>query len=65
MPRGTQRTARGLFARSGWTRSGSGPGVSNAEFAAFVSKTGYVTEAEKFGWSFVFAWGSSCSGSSC
>lgn len=28
--------------------------VSNAEFAAFVAATGYVTEAERFGWSFVF-----------
>jgi formylglycine-generating enzyme required for sulfatase activity len=29
--------------------------VSNAEFEAFVSETRYVTEAERFGWSFVFA----------
>lgn len=28
--------------------------VSNAEFAAFVATTGYATEAERFGWSFVF-----------
>lgn len=28
--------------------------VTNAEFAAFVEATGYVTEAERFGWSFVF-----------
>jgi formylglycine-generating enzyme len=28
--------------------------VSNARFAAFVESTGYVTEAERFGWSFVF-----------
>ena len=28
--------------------------VSNTEFAAFVDETGYVTEAERFGWSFVF-----------
>lgn len=28
--------------------------VTNAEFAAFVEATGYVTEAETFGWSFVF-----------
>ena len=28
--------------------------VTNAEFAAFVEATGYQTEAEKFGWSFVF-----------
>lgn len=28
--------------------------VTNEEFGRFVSETGYVTEAEKFGWSFVF-----------
>jgi len=28
--------------------------VTNEEFAAFVEDTGYVTEAENFGWSFVF-----------
>jgi formylglycine-generating enzyme required for sulfatase activity len=28
--------------------------VTNAEFAAFVAATGYRTEAERFGWSFVF-----------
>ena len=28
--------------------------VSNAEFAHFVEDTGHVTEAEHFGWSFVF-----------
>jgi sulfatase modifying factor 1 len=28
--------------------------VSNAQFAEFVAATGYVTEAERFGWSFVF-----------
>jgi formylglycine-generating enzyme len=28
--------------------------VSNDEFAEFVDATGYVTEAERFGWSFVF-----------
>ncbi len=28
--------------------------VSNAEFAAFVEATGYETDAERFGWSFVF-----------
>jgi sulfatase modifying factor 1 len=28
--------------------------VSNARFAEFVAATGYVTEAEQFGWSFVF-----------
>src|SRR5699024_5688147 len=29
--------------------------VSNARFAEFVDDTGYRTEAERFGWSFVFA----------
>lgn len=28
--------------------------VTNKEFSQFVESTGYVTEAEKFGWSFVF-----------
>ncbi|MQA05683.1 MAG: SUMF1/EgtB/PvdO family nonheme iron enzyme [Streptosporangiales bacterium] len=28
--------------------------VTNRQFAAFVKDTGYVTEAEQFGWSFVF-----------
>ncbi len=28
--------------------------VTNAAFAAFVQATGYATEAERFGWSFVF-----------
>lgn len=29
--------------------------VTNAQFATFVKETGHVTEAELFGWSFVFA----------
>ncbi|MCU6707943.1 formylglycine-generating enzyme family protein [Paenibacillus sp. J5C_2022] len=28
--------------------------VTNKEFRSFVEETGYVTEAERFGWSFVF-----------
>lgn len=28
--------------------------VTNRQFAAFVKATGYVTEAERFGWSYVF-----------
>lgn len=28
--------------------------VSNLQFSDFVGRTGYVTEAERFGWSFVF-----------
>lgn len=30
--------------------------VSNQRFAEFVEATGYVTEAERYGWSFVFGW---------
>jgi len=29
--------------------------VTNREFAAFAGETGHVTDAERFGWSFVFA----------
>src|SRR5699024_8155767 len=29
-------------------------GVTNEEFQQFVQETGYVTESEKYGWSFVF-----------
>ena len=29
--------------------------VTNAQFAAFVADTGHVTDAERFGWSYVFA----------
>ena len=28
--------------------------VSNKRFAEFIEKTGYITDAERFGWSFVF-----------
>ncbi|WP_373285684.1 formylglycine-generating enzyme family protein [Pullulanibacillus camelliae] len=28
--------------------------VTNAQFAQFIEATGYITEAERFGWSFVF-----------
>lgn len=52
----------------GWPEDGEGPirevtlnpfyldrtTVTNAQFTAFVEATGYVTEAEKFGWSYVF-----------
>lgn len=30
--------------------------VTNKEFLEFVKETGYVTEAEKFGWSYVFSY---------
>ncbi|HEY3201992.1 MAG TPA: SUMF1/EgtB/PvdO family nonheme iron enzyme, partial [Actinomycetes bacterium] len=29
--------------------------ISNADFIGFVEATGYVTDAERYGWSFVFA----------
>ena len=29
--------------------------VSNEDFGDFIESTGYATEAERFGWSFVFA----------
>lgn len=32
----------------------SATAVTNAQFAAFVKATGYVTDAERFGWSYVF-----------
>lgn len=32
----------------------SSTAVTNADFAAFVADTGFVTEAERIGWSFVF-----------
>jgi formylglycine-generating enzyme len=55
--------------RGGYPADGEGPvrkirldpfwidtvAVSNARFAEFVGATGHVTEAERFGWSFVFA----------
>ena len=28
--------------------------VTNADFGKFINATGYITEAEQFGWSFVF-----------
>lgn len=51
-----------------WPEDGEGPvrsvtlapfaisptAVTNAEFARFVAATGHVTEAERYGWSFVF-----------
>ena len=33
----------------------SATAVTNAQFAAFIEATGYVSESERFGWSFVFA----------
>jgi formylglycine-generating enzyme required for sulfatase activity len=52
----------------GWPEDGEGPvrevelspfyldatTVTNAQFAEFIEATGYQTEAERFGWSFVF-----------
>ncbi|MGZ0174725.1 MAG: SUMF1/EgtB/PvdO family nonheme iron enzyme, partial [Planctomycetales bacterium] len=51
-----------------WQQDGEGPvrevsvdsfqidacAVSNEQFSKFVDATGYITEAERFGWSFVF-----------
>jgi formylglycine-generating enzyme required for sulfatase activity len=59
----------GTNSREGYPADGEGPArrirlnpfwidptaVSNARFSAFVAATGFVTEAERFGWSFVFA----------
>jgi formylglycine-generating enzyme len=59
----------GTDSREGYPDDGEGPvrkvrlqpfwidavAVSNARFAEFVDATGHVTEAERFGWSFVFA----------
>lgn len=58
----------GTDAEEGFPADGEGPvrevytdayyidarAVTNADFAAFVDETGYETEAERFGWSFVF-----------
>ena len=58
----------GTFSNEGFPTDGEGPvrkitvspfyidpcTVTNREFAEFVSSTGYKTEAERFGWSFVF-----------
>ena len=38
--------------KSFWMERGA---VTNAQFTAFVTETGFVTEAERIGWSFVFA----------
>ena len=54
-PDGSRRTAR---ARCAQVRLRpfriDATAVTNAQFAAFVKATGYVTDAERFGWSFVF-----------
>src|SRR5699024_210300 len=58
----------GTDSREGFPEDGEGPvrevqidsflidetAVTNAEFNHFVNETGYKTEAERFGWSFVF-----------
>ncbi|MCC3372136.1 formylglycine-generating enzyme family protein [Cohnella sp. REN36] len=58
----------GTSASEGYPADGEGPArsvrvdpfrisacaVTNAQFRAFAEATGYVTEAERFGWSFVF-----------
>lgn len=66
LPGGTFRM--GTDAAEGFPADGEGPSrevtvspfylsphaVTNLEFARFVEETGYATEAERFGWSFVF-----------
>jgi len=58
----------GSVSPEAWDTDGEGPvrevevgpyyidacAVTNRQFGAFVSETGYVTDAERFGWSFVF-----------
>jgi formylglycine-generating enzyme required for sulfatase activity len=58
----------GTDSEEGFSQDGEGPArevsvdpfyiskyaVTNAEFLEFVQETGYTTDAEKFGWSFVF-----------
>jgi hypothetical protein len=44
------RSARSLSARSTFRNTP----VSTEQLAAFARATGYRTEAERFGWSFVF-----------
>ncbi|WP_356702890.1 SUMF1/EgtB/PvdO family nonheme iron enzyme [Rhodococcus sp. APC 3903] len=39
----------------GWARPVDIRAVTNADFVAFVSEPQYVTDAEQFGWSYVFA----------
>jgi formylglycine-generating enzyme required for sulfatase activity len=66
IPKGT--FTMGTDTQDGFPADGEGPArqvtvdafkispyaVTNAEFQAFIEATGYVTEAERFGWSFVF-----------
>ncbi|CAM4237351.1 formylglycine-generating enzyme family protein [Paenibacillus alkaliterrae] len=66
IPKGT--FTMGTDARDGFPADGEGPirqvtvdefqispyAVTNADFQLFVDATGYVTEAERFGWSYVF-----------
>ena len=54
-PGPTRRTARARSTTSSSPRSGIDPhAVDNERFAAFVDATGHVTDAERYGWSFVF-----------
>jgi len=58
----------GSESREAWAEDGEGPvrqievgpyyidaqAVTNGQFAQFIDATGYVTDAQRFGWSFVF-----------
>jgi len=46
-----EATLRRTRVKALWWERGA---VTNAAFARFATATGYITEAEKFGWSFVF-----------
>ena len=51
VPRRRRRTGTGRHAKPFWIDAYA---VSNARFAEFVGATGYITDAERYGWSFVF-----------
>lgn len=50
-PEDGERPVRAVTVRSFWIDRYA---VSNRQFAHFVKQTGYLTDAERFGWSYVF-----------
>lgn len=46
-----EKLVKEVFVDDFWISRGC---VTNGEFGAFIDDTGYVTEAEQFGWSYVF-----------